>query len=279
MFVTTPNDNWAHWRERFAARQDRPLPVLETDHDYRQLPRSVARSLAVFQLGESGGGTVVDQARDSQLPGVNADYAEAVRLFVAEEHRHADILGMCVRLTGGELLRQNWTARLFVRGRRLMGLRLKVLVLLAAEVVGIVFYRQIARRLPAGVLRRWLEELVDDERMHFDFHCAFLRSQVGGRLGQLVFVCAWRLLMVAAGVAVLSDHRRTLRDLYIDPREVWQAWSGYRLAVERKVLCGDHKVTSPAPEPADCTRPCPGRPAPLRSIQRIGLPSQPNTWL
>jgi len=265
MFDATINNDWARWRERFAARQDRPLPALETDLDYRQLPRSVARSLAVFQLGESGGGTVVDQARDSRLPGVNADYAEAVLLFVAEEHRHADILGMCVRLSGGKLLRRNWTSRLFVRGRRLMGLRLKVLVLLAAEVVGLVFYCQIARRLPAGVLRHWLEELVEDERMHLDFHCAFLRSQVHGRLGEFVFLGTWWLLMAAAGAAVLIDHHRTLRDLYIDRSEVRQAWSGYRQAVERRVLRDDHEATSPFLASADWNRPRTERPASLRS--------------
>lgn len=236
MRKTREFSDWTGWRECFQARKDRPLPALETDHDYRQLPRSLARSLAVFQLGESGGGSVVEQARQSSLPGVDSAYADAVRLFVDEEHRHADILAMCVRLAGGNLLRKNWTARLFVHGRRLMGLRLKILVLLAAEVIGLVFYDLIAKRLPPGVLRRWLEELVADEATHLDFHCAFLRSQLSGRASRFVFLSAWRLLMFAAGTVVAIDHRRTLSDLYIDRREVREAWSGFRESVERKVL-------------------------------------------
>ena len=50
------------------------------------IPATLARSLAIFQLGESGGGTVVEQARRSRLPSAGEDYAEAVALFVAEEH-------------------------------------------------------------------------------------------------------------------------------------------------------------------------------------------------
>ena len=73
--------------------------------------------------------------------------------FVEEEHRHANILAMCVRLLGGTLVKKNWTAGLFVFARRLIGLRLKVLVLLAAEVVGLCYYHLLAVQLPASRLR------------------------------------------------------------------------------------------------------------------------------
>lgn len=228
--------DWQQWKAVFERRSERSLPQLEADHDYAQLPPSMARSLAIFQLGESGGGTVVRQARESELAGIDGDYADAMALFVAEEHRHANILAICVRLMQGRLLQKNWTASLFVAARRLMGLRLKVLVLLAAEVVGLCFYKLIADRLPPGNLRSWLLELVDDERSHLEFHCQFLRSQARTRLERVVFVVAWRLLMTAAGLVVLFDHREALRDLYIDKRTVWNLWSYHRVAVEHYVL-------------------------------------------
>jgi len=89
-----------------------------------------------------------------------------MQLFVKEEHRHAEILAICIRNLGGNLIRQNWTARLFVFGRRLIGLRLKVLVLLAAEVVGICYYHLLATRLPPTRLKSLLAQLVNDERAH-----------------------------------------------------------------------------------------------------------------
>ena len=227
--------NWAHWRKRFESRADRKLPTLDTSVDYSQLPASLARSLAVFQLGESGGGTVIEQARDSALESVDEDYAEAVRLFVAEEHRHANVLAMCVRLLGGELIRRNWTQRLFLFSRRLIGLRLKVLVLLAAEVVGICYYSSIAAKLGPGPVRRWLSEMVEDERSHLEFHCLFLQSQVTTGWRRRLFSAGWRGVMVAAAIVVMIDHRQTIRDLNLGFRCTWQRWMAFSQMAERLV--------------------------------------------
>ena len=215
---------WRAWTEFFEARQSRELPALDLHTDYTEIPSSVAESLAVFQLGESGGGTVIDQARTSALFCAGPGYAEAVRLFVAEEHRHANLLAMCVRMLGGTLKSSNWTARLFVAGRRLMGLRLKILVLLVAEVVGICFYRAIAARLQSSPLQSWLLEIVDDERAHLEFHCAFLRRQANTAWKRRVFVFAWRSILHAAAIVVMIDHRRTIVDLDLGFRTTWERW-------------------------------------------------------
>ena len=228
--------DWQRWRDLFNGRADRPLLQLDADLDYTQLPRSLARSLAVFQLGESGGGSVVGQARRSRLPGINDHYVEALDLFVSEEHRHANLLAVCVRMMGGELIRRNWTARLFVFGRRLLGLRFKILVLLAAEVVGLCFYRLVAMRLPPCRLRDTLLQLVGDEHSHLQFHGAFLSQQATTRLRSALFKASWRTMMFCAGLVVLIDHRRTLRDMSIEFREFRDLWSHYCLAAEIHVL-------------------------------------------
>ncbi len=227
---------WRRWREFFATRASRSLPELDVRSDYSELPKSLAESLAIFQLGESGGGTVVKQARASRLPGVDSDYAEAIDLFVKEEHRHANILAMCVRMLGGELKKTNWTARLFVAGRRLMGLRLKVLVLLAAEVVGICYYMALAGALPASPMKSWLLQIVDDERAHLEFHCRFLNSQVTNRWRRWLFIAAWRSVMLAAAVVVMIDHRQTIRDLGLGYRVTWDRWMAISELAEKLTL-------------------------------------------
>lgn len=227
---------WKHFKNLFEQRSDRPLPPLKADLDYTQLPRSLARSLAVFQLGESGGGTVVSQARESRIDAVDDDYVGALAHFVAEEHRHASMLAICVRLLGGELIRSNWTAKLFVFGRRLIGLRLKILVLLAAEVVGLCYYRLIASRLPPCNLRNWLLEIAADEASHLEFHSALLKSQVRGPVSRFAFRSLWWSLMTISEIVVLIDHRRALRDLYIDRSDVRAAWRSYRRIVVSAVL-------------------------------------------
>lgn len=228
--------NWEVWARFFAARRNRELPALERDRDYSELPPSLARSLAIFQLGESGGGTVVQQAWRNHLPGVDEYYAAAMALFVDEEHRHANILAMCVRLLDGKLIRSNWTAKLFVFARRLIGLRLKIVVLLAAEVVGICYYHLLAVHLPASRLRDQLLEIVEDERAHLYFHCEFLRSQTPSRWRKRVFVALWRTVMACAAVVVAIDHRHAIRDLRIGIRPIIKRWQCYALLAEKLIV-------------------------------------------
>lgn len=228
--------NWERWQQFFASRSERQLPELDTAEDYSKIPASLGRSLAIFQLGESGGGTVVDQARGSQISEIDDHYAEAMQLFVEEEHRHAEVLAICIRNLGGTLIRQNWTAKLFVFARRLIGLRLKVLVLLAAEVVGICYYHLLATRLPPTRLKSLLAQLVNDERAHLHFHTDFLRSQAQTTWRRALFVCAWRITMATAAIVVLIDHRQALRDLNLRTGTVLRRWLAYSRLAERLVI-------------------------------------------
>jgi hypothetical protein len=234
--MATAAARWENWAKFFVARSNRPLPALEQDQDYSAIPASLARSLAIFQLGESGGGTIIKQALQSRLPGTNEYYAAAMALFVEEEHRHANILAMCVRQLGGTLIRNNWTARLFVFARRLIGLRLKVVVLLAAEVVGLCYYHLLAVKLPPSRLRDQLLEIVEDERSHLYFHCDFLRSQTPSRWRKRVFVCLWRAVMASAAVVVAIDHRKAIKDLDIGLKTVLQRWKSYSNLAEVLVV-------------------------------------------
>lgn len=216
--------NWRRWSILFSARRHRPLPAIPDDQSRYPWSAALAKSLAIFQLGESGGGTVVQQARRSPLHGIDPAYCKSIQWFVEEEHRHAEILAACVHALGGRCIRRNWTAGLFVFGRRLLGLRLKVLVLLAAEVVGLCYYKLLAMRLPAGPLHDLLDELAQDEEAHLKFHSDFLRLYVQGILPGLVFTLVWRLVTYTAAIVVIIDHRHALTNLEIPLKLVWQRW-------------------------------------------------------
>lgn len=235
--------NWRAWRNLFVERKDRPLPdPFAGEAQLATVPASVARSLAIFQLGESGGGTIVAQARQSGIAAVNDDYVEAMALFVAEEHRHAALLACGVRMLDGELISDNWTAKLFVFGRRLIGLRLKVMVLLVAEVVGICYYHLLASRLPFSQLKTLLEEISRDELLHLDFHCEFLRTQASSPWRRTVFRLAWRILSCAAAVVVMIDHRAALADMDIRLASAWRRWMACSRDAERLVCNPLHAV-------------------------------------
>lgn len=207
---------WTTWLAHFEKNATRRMPEAP---DAAEVPDSwratLATSLARFQLGEAGEGRVAREIDRVTMHAVDDTYRAALKLFVREEGRHARILAGMVRALGGSLLRQSWSERLFVRGRRLLGLRMKLLVLLVAEVVGLGFYSLLTRRVGDIALGRQLAEIAGDEAAHLEFHAAFFRTQMHGAAHRSVFKIGWWCVGSLACAVVLVDHRRTLRALEV----------------------------------------------------------------
>lgn len=235
---------WSAWRTYFEANARRPLPEIDGSGVPTAWAGPLARSLAVFQVGEGGEGRVAREIERVRLAGIDDDYRAALKLFVREEGRHAKILAAMVRALGGQLRRGAWTERLFVRGRRLLGLRLKLLVLLAAEVVGLGFYGMLAEKLGACPIGQALREIAEDERRHLEFHCAFFRGQARRGVGRVVFMATWTVIAGAACAVVLVDHRATLRAMGI--RGAIGRLAGLVREVGRRVA-GERDAESRAP--------------------------------
>ena len=212
---------WCRWNAHFERNRQRPFPPIAEGHELPpDIASTLAQSLARFQLGETGEGRIVGDVARSRMRGVDDDYRRAIALFIAEEGRHANILAGLVRALGGELLDTTWTARVFAGVRHLGGIRFKLLVMFAAEVVGAGFYRGLAAHLPAGSTRAALEQIAGDERAHLRFHRRFFAIQAPGSWRRLLFLVAWFPLAYAASLIVLWDHRKTLSALAIPRREM-----------------------------------------------------------
>ena len=189
---------WLSFRTNFEANVRRPLPDTTGPHGVPSHARAeVAASLARFQLGEAGEGRIATAIDRFVTPAIDEDYRLALKLFVKEEGRHARILGALVLELGGTLLGKTWTESLFVAGRRMAGIRLKLLVLLVAEVVGIAFYREIADRLDDGCVRRALHQICGDEEQHLTFHRAFFLRIAPSGLLRAVFLAGYGALRFA----------------------------------------------------------------------------------
>lgn len=204
--------DWSCWKDHFEINRARPLPALEPRPTLSATRnRALAWSLVRFQLGEAGEGRIAREIYDIDLPGIDNTYRQALGFFVKEEGRHARILAGMVQVLGSSLLRHTWTERLFVFGRRLCGIRLKLLVLLAAEVVSIGFYSLLAAALPPGALRMALEEITEDERNHLRFHRDFFRCVAPDGWRRALFLAGWTAVGAMAAIVAFWDHRRTLR--------------------------------------------------------------------
>ena len=213
---------WSVWKSHFDAFATRPRPEVQVAPPGLGVNQRIAlaRSLAVFQLGESGEGRIAHEIDRCRLSGIDDTYRAALRRFVAEEGRHGRILADLVRALDGSLLHRTWTDALFTRARRMLGMRLKLVVLLAAEVVGITFYGLLASRLEPSPFRSALEQICADEVHHLAFHGAFFRTQTRTPVARWVFRAMWWAVALCAVATVAFDHRRTLRAFEVPTREL-----------------------------------------------------------
>jgi hypothetical protein len=208
--------NWLAYFES-NAREDR-APALSL---FAEVPADLRAPLAVslgrFQLGESAGGRIHAEIATHPDPTLDGPTRRAVQLYIEEEWRHARELAMLITALGGKLQHTHWTNGAFTACRRLLGLRTKMMTLAVAEVIGIVYYRGLARGLGSRALDTALRRIADEEAQHLDFQAAFFDRAI--ELQPRWWRGSYRLLLralmlailTAALVTLLMDHGPVLR--------------------------------------------------------------------
>ena len=210
---------YVRWLQYFEGRHGQPLDArFDAAFENRPGREAVARSVARFELGESG-----DGERIRRLAGETADdhYARAVDLFVEEERQHAAWLGILRKRFGGERLESHWSDSVFVVLRHLGGLRREICVLLTAELVALTYYRVLPLAYEDPVLRAACERILIDERGHVAFHRATLSTEFARMPApaRAVAVLTWRAFVATTAKVVAWDHREVLALAGISRRE------------------------------------------------------------
>jgi hypothetical protein len=205
-----PTSAYQRWHRYFGDRRALPLDA-PFDEPLPDAPgrEAIARSLARFELGESG-----DGQRLRRLAAETGDetYAETIEWFVKEENAHARWLGMLRERFGGERLTSHWSDHAFVVLRHIGALRFEICVLLSAEVTALTYYRVLGEAHPDPVLRAACKRILLDERGHVAFHRATLGREFASLRGveRRAAALAWRSFVVATATVVALDHREVL---------------------------------------------------------------------
>ncbi len=202
----------AQWRDHFRRNRD-SLLTIPWDTVGELTPaerRTIARSVQIFQKGESGEGRhfLKCATRYADRTG-DAEYVDAVRLLIAEEQRHAADLGRFLDLSGIGRIRRNWSNGVFRRLRKLAGLETIVAVLVAAEIIAKVYYRALYGATTCPALRRLCAQILRDEEAHVRFQCErleLLRRNNPWWLARLK-ECAHAALFRATCLVVWWTHR------------------------------------------------------------------------
>ncbi|MEY2241945.1 ferritin-like domain-containing protein [Streptomyces sp. BF23-18] len=206
---------FAEWTRRFEEERERRRAQGDPDwRDGATLHPAVWASVQRFQVGEDGDGANLvgkaDRAGD-------ADYARAVRLFVAEEQNHARLLARLLAAGGMPTLIGHWSDAAFVRLRRLMGLRMELLVLMIAEVVALRYYRALRDGTDDSLTTDVAGRILSDEQRHVPFHCERLHATLAElpHAMRRPVMALWLLLLLAVSLVVAADHGPALRRLDI----------------------------------------------------------------
>lgn len=204
---TSPYDRWLRY---FSDRHGEELYApLEEPFVERPGREAMARSLARFELGESG-----DGANLKSLVSTTGDaaYSRAIELFVAEENTHAEWLEMLRSRFGGEKLTSHWSDSAFVLLRHIGGLRREICVLLTAELVALTYYRILPLAYEDPALAAACKRILRDERGHVAFHRATLSREFSGMPApaRSAAIISWRSFVATTAAIVAWDHRDVL---------------------------------------------------------------------
>lgn len=197
---------------------------------------ALGRSLATFQLGESGTGEHLFAA--AAADGASPEYDAALRAFIAEEQEHARLLELVLVSIEQPTRDSHWTDRVFVLIRRLKSLRTEILTLLVAELIAIRYYGALAGGVADPAIADVCRRIHDDEIRHVDFHAETLppRLRTFPRPVSVLVRVLWNVLVTATSVMVALDHRAALRLAGVGPREfVVDVWA-LRAALDRRLF-------------------------------------------
>jgi hypothetical protein len=152
--------------------------------------KAVASSVQDFQAGESSEGRHLFQyAKTYAGQTGDYEYVEAIRLFIAEEQRHARDLAHFLQINEIPLVRTTFTDGVFRRLRQLLGnLETSIAVLITAEIIAKVYYMALRDATNSQILKTLCKQILQDEVRHVEFQSE--------RLGILRVKRSWLLLTV-----------------------------------------------------------------------------------
>ena len=198
---------------------------------------AIAASVQDFQAGESSEGRhLLQYARAYAARSGDHEYVEALRLFIAEEQRHARDLARFLQLNGIPLVTSTFTDGVFRRLRQLFGgLEISISVLVTAEIIAKVYYAALRDATGSTILQTLCRQILQDEVRHVEFQVQRLGMLRAARNAALrrTSMRLQRFLFWGTCLVVWIFHRRVFEQSRIDFRGFWRAnWREFEAAFQ-----------------------------------------------
>jgi hypothetical protein len=187
-------------------------PCLPWDDGYRLSGAEravVIESIQQFQLGENAQGRRLLERAET----LDAEFVQALRLFIKEEQRHSALLGRFLKTQGSPCLHRHWVHAAFRRVRGWAGLEVRMRVLATAEVLAIPYYTALRDATGSPLLRSICDRILAEETEHLRFQ-AFTFGRLASHRAALLQAMAHamhRCFLMAITLLVWMEHRLVFR--------------------------------------------------------------------
>lgn len=132
---------------------------------------AVLYSLQAWQLGETSDGSHLLKASTLYAHKIrDADYVEVVKLFIKEEQKHGNNLGLYLDAIGKPRIKSNWGDTLFRKIRYFnTSMELWTLTVITVESIAQIFYQCLKDATACLLLKQICTDILIDEAYHIDF--------------------------------------------------------------------------------------------------------------
>lgn len=152
---------------------------------------SILPSLQAWQLGETSEGKHLIAASEKYADKIaDNNYVDAVRLFIKEEQKHGNNLGMYLDKIGKPRISQNWGDTLFRKVRYFdTSMELWTLAVIVVESTAQLFYQALKDATGCELLKEICTDILTDEAYHITFQTERLAIIYDSRT---IFSKTWR---------------------------------------------------------------------------------------
>ena len=196
-------------------------------------------SLRAWQLGETSDGAHLKAAARNYANEVgDADFVQAIDLFIAEEQRHGETLGRYLDMAGVPRAESDWGDRLFRTARHLFSsMEVWATPVVMVEMHAMIYYHAIRQATKCPLLRRICAQILRDEVPHIRFQCERLAILLRDRPRWLyAFTMLFhRVFFTGITLLIWMGHRRALKAGGYDFGRFWKSVWGKMESAWRRI--------------------------------------------
>jgi len=202
------------WKDHFRENLTKQRIDWETKPQVTEAEKKeILYSLKAWQLGETSDGSHLLAAAAKYAGKIgDADYVDAVKLFIKEEQKHGNNLGKYIDSIGEQRVKKDWGDTLFRKVRYLnKSMELWTIAVIIVESAAQIFYQALHDATKCKLLRSICNDILLDEAHHIKFQnermCIIFRQK--SFYNRAISVGVYGILFFATIHAIWFGHKKS----------------------------------------------------------------------